>query len=59
MLAVIASFVRCLFASRSRLQLENTALRHQLAVYQRSVKRPKLRDRDRLIWSMLSRVLAG
>lgn len=59
MLAVIASLVRCLFASRSRLQLENFALRHQLSVYQRSAKRPKLRDRDRLLWSMLSRVLAG
>jgi len=59
MLAVIASFVRCLFASRSCLQLENLALRHQLSVYQRSVRRPKLRDRDRLLWSMLSRVVAG
>jgi transposase InsO family protein len=28
-------------------------------VYQRSVKRPKIRDRDRLIWSVLSRILAG
>lgn len=36
MLAVIASFVRCLFVSRSHLKLENIALRHQLAVYQRS-----------------------
>jgi hypothetical protein len=59
MLAVIASFVRCLFASRDRLELENLALRHQLAVYQRSVKRPKIRHRDRLIWSVLSRILAG
>jgi transposase InsO family protein len=32
------------------------ALRHQLAVYQQTVKRPKLRPADRLFWSWLSRL---
>jgi transposase InsO family protein len=32
------------------------ALRHQLAVYQQTVKRPKLRPADRLFWSWLSRI---
>jgi len=57
MLALIASFVCSLFASRSHLHLENLALRHRLAVYQRMSKRPKLRDRDRLLWSVLSRLI--
>ena len=32
------------------------ALRQQLAVYKRRAKRPRLRNRDRLFWSLLSRV---
>jgi hypothetical protein len=55
MLAALPVFVRAFTLSRSRLQIENAVLRHQLAVYQRSIKRPKLRDRDRLLWSLLSR----
>jgi len=35
---------------------ENLALRHQLAVLQRSVKRPELRKRDRAFWVWLSRL---
>jgi hypothetical protein len=32
------------------------ALRHQLAVYQHTVKRPKLRPADRFFWSWLARL---
>ena len=32
------------------------ALRQQLAVYKRKSKRPMLRNRDRLFWSLLSRI---
>ncbi len=32
------------------------ALRQQLAVYKRKAKKPKLRNRDRLFWSLLSKV---
>jgi len=42
-----------------RLALENLALRHQIAVYKRSVTRPKLRRSDRLFWVALSWVWAG
>ena len=38
------------------LVLENLALRQQLAVLQRSVKRPRLRRRDRFFWVLLSRI---
>src|SRR5947207_6337321 len=39
--------------------LENLALRHQLAVYKKTVSRPKMRTSDRLFWVALSRVWAG
>ena len=51
-----ASIFRSLFVPRAALQVEIAILRHQLAVYRRSVERPKVRDRDRLLWSLLSRV---
>jgi transposase InsO family protein len=38
---------------------ENLALRHQLNVLQRSVRRPQLRNRDRLFWAWLSRLWPG
>src|SRR5262244_1763479 len=41
------------FKSRTALQVENIALRHQLAVLRRSVKRPKLTPADRLLWAWL------
>jgi hypothetical protein len=42
-----------------QLALENLALRHQLAVYKRTVTRPRLRRTDRLLWVWLARVWAG
>jgi hypothetical protein len=44
------------FHSRATLQLEILALRHQLGVLQRSVKRPKLTTSDRLLWAGLCRI---
>jgi hypothetical protein len=41
------------FKSRVALQVENLALRHQLGVLQRSVKRPRLTPPDRLLWAWL------
>ena len=35
--------------------LENLALRQQLAVFQRTVKRPHLRTSDRLFWILLAK----
>jgi len=45
--------------SRIALQLEILALRHQLCVLQRSVKRPKLTAADRLLWAWLCSVWKG
>ena len=44
------------FRSRAALQLEILALRHQIGVLQRSVKRPKLRPADRFLWAWLCTV---
>ncbi len=46
------------FRSRAVLQLEILALRHQLAVLQHSVQRPKLNSADRLLWAWLAQVWA-
>jgi transposase InsO family protein len=48
--------VRVFFICRLSLAAENLALRQQLAVYKQSVKRPKLRHRDRVFWVLLSRL---
>jgi len=58
-LQIVWLFVRGLFAGRAALAAENLALRHQLAVLHRSVKRPKLRKRDRIFWGWLSRFWPG
>src|SRR5437660_10053250 len=42
-----------------QLALENLASRQQLAVYKRTVPRPKLRTADRFFWMALARVWAG
>ena len=42
--------------SHRALTLENLALRHQLAVLQRNAKRPRLTNRDRTLWIILSRL---
>ena len=51
--ALIASFSGY-FRSRAELHLEILALRHQIGVLQRSVKRPKLTTADRLLWAWLA-----
>jgi putative transposase len=54
--SALIAYVVSHFRSHKSLRLENMALRHQLAVYQQTVKRPKLRPADRLFWSWLSRL---
>ena len=44
------------FRSRAGLHLEILALRHQLSVLHRSVKRPKLTRSDRLLWACLCHI---
>src|SRR5215510_16148591 len=55
-LHVFAAATPAAFKSRAALQLENVALRHQLGVLRRSVKRPKLTPVDRCLWAWLSQV---
>jgi transposase InsO family protein len=57
--SLLTAFVASLaasFRSRTALQLEILALRHQIGVLQRSVKRPKLTPADRLLWAWLCSV---
>ena len=56
-LLALLVILRSLIRSRVDLQLENLALRHQIGVLQRSVKkRTKLTSMDRLLWVSLSRI---
>ena len=55
LICALVAFVSTLFRSRLALQLENVALRHQLTVYQRTTKRPRISTGDRILWSWLSR----
>ena len=45
-----------LVGGHRQLALENLALRQQLAVYKRTVNRPKFRRSDRLLWVWLSKM---
>ena len=56
---MLPAAVSATFKSRAALQLENLALRHQLGVLQRSVKRPKLAPADRLLWVWLCALWSG
>jgi putative transposase len=59
-LTAIFATLSSVFRSRSALQLENLALRHQIGVLQRvGRKRPKLMPWDRLLWVWLSRIWSG
>ena len=49
-IAVWIRFILLVFGGQKQVALENAALRQQLAVFKRDVRRPKLNDRDRLFW---------
>ena len=53
---LLGNLFAALFKSRQNLILENLALRQQLAVQQRSIKRPKIKNTDRIFWVWLSRI---
>jgi len=55
MLVIVLTFLHNLFRSRHDLLLENLALRQQILVLERQIKRPEFRDRDRAFWIVLSR----
>jgi putative transposase len=58
-LLALWTFVRAWLFGSTNIALENLALRHQLAVLQRSVRRPRLSRWDRVLWVWLSWVWAG
>lgn len=54
--SIISAFFAALFKSKRKLVLENMALRQQLVIQQRSIKRPEINKSDRLFWIWLSRI---
>ncbi|MCH8315924.1 MAG: hypothetical protein IIA64_08125 [Planctomycetes bacterium] len=52
----LISLVRLFFRSHTEIVAENLALRHQLIVLQRSIKRPRFTTRDRIFRVWLSRL---
>jgi putative transposase len=59
MIPLILTGLLRVLRTRRALVLENLALRHQLAVLQRTAPRPRLRTADRLLWVLLSRLWSG
>jgi len=53
------TFLRAILGNSAVVTLENVALRHQLAVMHRSIRRPRLRRRDRIFCVWLSRLWPG
>jgi putative transposase len=58
-LHALLAYSVALLRTRCAMQLEILALRHQLAVYQHSVARPRLQPMDRLLWVWLARLWSG
>jgi hypothetical protein len=59
LLNVIRVVLRLLLSNRSSLIAENLALRQQLAIFSRSARRARLRQRDRIFWVWISRLWRG
>jgi putative transposase len=62
MISILLAMLRLLpflVGGHRHLAFENLALRHQIAVYRRTVRRPKLRATDRFFWVGLARVWTG
>ncbi len=53
---VVELFLRAMLVPKLQLAYENLALRQPLAIFEQSAKRPKLRPRDRVFWTWMSRV---
>ena len=58
-IVLLIIFIRSLFKSECQLALENLALRQQVAMLKRSVKRPRVSTADRLFWILFSRHVDG
>ena len=55
-LKAVLVLLRAMLIPKVHVTVEILALRQQLAVCEQSVKRPKLRPRDRIFWVLLSRL---
>ena len=55
-LGIILIAFRAILRDPAQLALENLALRQQLAVLKRRVKRPRLRSRERFLWVYVARL---
>lgn len=53
-LKAVLVFLRAMLIPKVHMSIENLALRQQLAVCRQTVKRPKLRPRDRVFWVWVS-----
>ena len=58
-LRLVVGTLRRAGTRRRHLLWENLPFRQQLALYQRHTHRPRLRQRDRVFWSLLARHWAG
>ena len=58
LISVVAALT-CFVRSRAAVAIEVAALRHQLAVYQNSGVRPRIKTADRVFWSWLSKAWSG
>ena len=56
---LIANFVHSLFRSQRQLVLENLALRQQVVMLRKSVKKPRPSVADKLFWILFSRYVDG
>ena len=55
MMFLVMAMLRFIAQGSQSLAIENAALRHQLAVLQRSAGRPRFKPRDRRFWASLSK----
>src|SRR5262249_20689880 len=53
---IVLRTISLIFGGHEQVALENLALREQLGIFQRSVRHPKIRQRDRLFWVCLQKV---
>ena len=51
----LLGLLRASLRSRQRLVVENLALRHQIVVLKRGVKRARIEDSDRIFWILMRR----
>ena len=55
-IVIVLRTISLIFGGHEQVALENLALREQLGIFQRSVRHPKIRQRDRLFWVCLQKV---